>query len=269
MIKILGLLQSTMKEPTDYGWFHLLFWAIIIGLTIFLCSKYEDPSAEKLKKILKIFTYTLIGFEIYKQLVFSYSIVDTNIIWDYQWYAFPFQFCSTPMYAGLIVIHAKRESTREKALAFLATYSIFAGLAAMVYPNDIFVTEIGINIQTMIHHGGMVVIGVYLLYSQIVPIKLVTVKKAAVLFIIFFLIALLLNVIVYQVGINETFNMFFIGPYYKCTLPILNIIYEQTPYFLFLLIYTLGFSGVACIILGLAGIVKKTFTSANNKTVDD
>jgi hypothetical protein len=257
MIKILELLKVTMKEPTNYSWFHLLFWVVVIGLTIFLCSTYKNPELKTVRKILKVFTYTLIGFEIYKQLVFSYSIVEGSVIWNYQWYIFPFQFCSTPMYAGLIAVHAKKESIRQKALAFLATYSVFAGLAVMLYPNDVFVSEIGINIQTMVHHGSMLVIGVYLLYSRVVPIKLETIKKASIIFGIFLFIALILNIIVYKANIKEVFNMFYISPYYQCTLPVLNRIYQKIPYFWFLLTYSLGFMGVASIILGLSYLVKK------------
>ena len=40
---------------------------------------------------------------------------------------------------------------------------------------------------------------------------------------------------------GETFNMFYISPFYPCTLPVLNIIYEKTPYIVFLLCYILGF----------------------------
>ena len=257
MIKFLELLQLAMKEPTNYSWFHLLFWGIVVSFIIFLCSKYKNPDNQTKIKILKVFTFTLIGFEIYKQLVFSYRIVDGSITWNYQWYIFPFQFCSTPMYAGLIALYAKKKSTSEKALAFLATYSLFAGLAVMLYPNDVFVSTIGINIQTMTHHGGMLVIGVYLLYSKVVPIKIETIKKASVLFLIFLLTALLLNIIIYKADINEVFNMFYISPYYKCSLPILNIIYEKIPYVLFLLTYSLGFMGVAGIVLAISYGIKK------------
>lgn len=265
MIKILELLQTTMTKPTSYSWFHLLYWGIVISFTIFLCSKYQDPKQETIRKILKVFTFTLIGFEIYKQLVFSYRIVEGSVIWNYQWYIFPFQFCSTPMYAGLIALYARKEKTREKALAFLATYSLFAGIAVMVYPDDVFINEIGINIQTMTHHGGMLVIGFYLLYSRVVPIKLKTIKNASILFGLFFIIAILLNIVVYKADINESFNMFYISPYYQCTLPVLNIIYEKIPYVLFLLTYCLGFMGIASIILAFSYMITKMKNSDHNQ----
>ena len=33
---------------------------------------------------------------------FSFNYDSLHTWWNYQWYAFPFQFCSTPMYVGLI-----------------------------------------------------------------------------------------------------------------------------------------------------------------------
>ncbi|MDD3171486.1 MAG: YwaF family protein, partial [Bacilli bacterium] len=251
------LLQLTMKEPVSYGWFHLLFCGLVVLMIIFLCSKFPNPTEKTVNKILKVFCFVLIGFELYKQFVFSYSINDGIVVWNYQWYSFPFQFCSTPMYAGLIALLAKSKSWKEKALAFLSTYAVFAGIAVMIYPNDVFIEEIGINIQTMVHHGAMIVLGVYLLYSRVVPIKIKTLAKASVLFIIFLSIALFLNIVIYKADINEVFNMFYISPYYKCTLPVLSAIYAELPYFWFLLTYTLGFTFVALLILALSYYIKK------------
>jgi len=60
-----------------------------------------------------------------------------------------------------------------------------------------------------------------------------------------------LNIGVYHLfqhlGMDDTFNMYFISPYFDCTLPILSIIYPLVPYPLFLVMYILGFSLIAAL----------------------
>ena len=62
--------------------------------------------------------------------------------------------------------------------------------------------------------------------------------------------ALILDVSFYRLGFigDETFNMFYISPYFDCTLPILSEIYKQVPYIAFLGIYIVGFVLAAFII---------------------
>ena len=54
---------------------------------------------------------------------------------------------------------------------------------------------------------------------------------------------MILNVTFVKSGITggSTFNMFFISPYFPCTLPVLSEIYPVVPYPVFLLLYVLGF----------------------------
>ena len=56
---------------------------------------------------------------------------------------------------------------------------------------------------------------------------------------------------------EHTFNMFFISPWYNCKLPILQMIQDSTPYFVFLLSYIVGFSACATIVLATAIGIKK------------
>ena len=69
------------------------------------------------------------------------------------------------------------------------------------------------------------------------------------------IIAMILNVGVYHlfgaVGIDETFNMFYISPYFDCTLPLLSIVWDMVPYGVFVCIYFFGFILCALIVFGL------------------
>ena len=136
-------------------------------------------------------------------------------------------------------------------MAFLATYSIFGGLTVMVYPPQVFIGEIGINIQTMFCHASMIVVGVYLLYTNYVKVEHKTILKAFPVFAISIGIAMLLNEIAKWTGLleREGFNMFYISPYCEGTLPVYSILQGILPYPVCLTIYFVCFTLIAYIIL--------------------
>lgn len=261
--KFIHALQSTMPTPTLFGWFHLLWLGIIIiACTLIIVFRKKIATSPKWIRISVLITgIVCILLEIYKQLVFSLDVVDGVAIWGYQWYAFPFQFCSTPMYIMTIAgaIWAEKSKFREFLYSYLATFSIFAGLVVMIYPGNVFISIIGINIQTMIVHGAMLVVGVLILATQSVKIKQFTLLKALAVFGVTLTIALFMNLTWKWAGgleTGETFNMFFISPYYECTLPLLSLIYANVPYIIFLLIYVIGFTLAAYIVILFAMLCK-------------
>lgn len=258
---VLELFDARMEKPVMFGWFHLLFFAIAVIAGIVLCLRFPNPSEKFTKRLLLGISITVIIAEIYKQINFSFSYTD-NIVFDYQWYAFPFQFCSTPMYVGLLAGLLKGRVHRALC-AYLATFALFAGLSVMFYPSTVFIDVIGINIQTMICHGSMVTIGIYLLGSGYVSRSVKTIIPATTVFIIFVAIAAALNEIAHRSGLleRETFNMFFISPYCDPELPVYSLVQGVVPFPLSLVIYVIGFTAAAFVILaasmGISAIIKR------------
>ena len=71
--------------------------------------------------------------------------------------------------------------------------------------------------------------------------------------------AIIMNHGFMSLGIDETFNMFYISPYFDCTLPILSMIYPKVNYLIFVALYILGFTFIAFLIFIIArGIIKLT-----------
>ncbi|MGD9901614.1 MAG: YwaF family protein [Spirochaetales bacterium] len=262
--RILDFLDGQMATPTAYGWFHLMMLSIMIALAIFMVVKFRNADDKTNRKILLTFSIIMILFEIYKQLNFSYN--GSTDVWDYQWYAFPFQFCSVPMYVMLLAGLLHKGKVQNALFAFLGTYTLFAGLAVMLYPGDVFIGTIGINIQTMIHHGLMLVIGVYMLASGRAKLEHKTILSASLVFAIIVAMALGMDYVMYSTGIvgSETFNMFFISPYFGNHLPILSMIRADYPYLVFLAAYILGFALVAYIMLLLGMLVRLISRRINN-----
>ena len=239
-----------METPTAYGWFHILSLLLTAGFTVFLCLRYKNSSQAQIRHMVLAVAVVVLVLEIYKQINYSFSY-DNGIVFDYQWYAFPFQFCSTPMYIGLLAGLTKKGRVHDAACAYLATYAIFAGICVMVYPNDVFISTVGINIQTMICHGTMISVGVCLLYTGYVQLKHRTILKAVAVFAACLLAAVIMNEIAHLTGLleRETFNMFFISPYCEPSLPVYSLVQAVVPFHFCLIIYILGFSLAAYLML--------------------
>ncbi|MBE7084589.1 MAG: hypothetical protein E7368_00860 [Clostridiales bacterium] len=256
-------LDASMKTPTTLGWYHLLCLAIVIGLCVVVAVYCRNLSDKQYDKILLGTSIALWLFEIYKQLNYSYDW-STNT-WDYQWYAFPYQFCSTPMYVmPLALIFRKRKLVRDACRAYLGTYALFAGLAVMLYPGDVFIKTIGINVQTMVHHGAMVVIGVLTWVSGKAKLNHKIILYALPVFASLILVATGANVLWHFVGNDETFNMFYISPYFNSTLPVLSIIQPLVPYPVFLIGYLVGFTTAGYLMFLLALLFNTIFQKIRN-----
>lgn len=262
---ILYGLSGKMETPTQFGIFHLVCFGVVILLTVLLCVRFKDATA-KTEKILLLSAWGVLAIlEIYKQLIYSINFTDP-VSWDYQWYSFPFQFCSSPLYLFPLAALPKNERFRDAVRMFLATFSLFAGLAVMFYTNDVFSAYIGINIQTMVHHGAMVIFGVYL-GGRLIRENKMTLPcflRGCAVFVTLLIIALVMNLCAPLVT-DEIFNMFYIGPNFPCTLVILDVIYLHVPYILFLLIYTLGFSFAAFLMFCGQCFLRPSWYRSKNK----
>ena len=98
---VLKMMDRQMKTPQLFGWFHIVSLVLVILITIALCFQHKEDSATRVRTVVLVTAILVALSEIYKQINYSFSYTD-GITYDYQWYAFPFQFCSTPMYVGLL-----------------------------------------------------------------------------------------------------------------------------------------------------------------------
>lgn len=253
--KLLQTLNARMKTPGLYGWFHLLFFALAIAAAILLCN-YKKPTDSFVRKLVLFTAILSILLEIYKQINYTFSYNGQTITADFQWYAFPFQFCSTPMYVGLLAGILKRGKLQDALYTYLATYALFGGLVVMVYPAQVFIPTIGINIQTMICHGSMVTVGIYLLYTRYIPLRHKTILRAVPVFLCLVVMAVIMNELAHISGLleRETFNMFFISPYCEPSLPVYSVVQGLVPYPWCMIIYVLIFTLAAYLML-LFGIL--------------
>ena len=260
---LLRILDYRGQTPAVFGVYHIIWLVAIAGLTALAAICGKRHSAKTVTWVVFGTAVLVAILEIYKQINFTFG--DGSGEPSYAWYAFPWQFCSTPLYIGLLVGLFRKGRIHNALCAYLASYAVFAGAAVMIYPGDVYIPVVGINIQTMVCHGSMVVIGGYLLGSGHVQLSLKSVLKAMPVFAICVTLAAILNEVAHATGLleNHNFNMFYISPYLECTLPVYSLIHNAVPFPVNFIIYVLGFSAAACVILllamGIRALYRKVF----------
>ena len=254
------LLQTEMERPKPYGWFHI-FFILIMLLTIFILYRKRNYTEKKLKVVLAFYGITSLLLEILKQIswAFTYDSIKNLLLFDYEWYAFPFQLCTTPIYVSIICLFLNKNKVRDSLLSYLAFVTILGSVSTILLPESCFVTDILVNIHTMYLHLGSFVVSVYLLISEEVKLNVKSLFNGIIMFIIFVFIANSLNITIYNLNIlnGETFNMFYISPYFISSLPVFNIIQANVPYILFLIIYLWAIILGSIIIFFITLIIKK------------
>lgn len=223
-----------------FGFLHLLFVALTI-LGCFYITKIADGHTEKdVTKVVFIIGIIFLLLETYKQL-FHNDIGDG--LREYSWGYFPYQLCSTPMYLCLLTPVFKKEF-RKTVYSFLAFYGFIAGLTVMVIADTVIVDEVTISIQSLFWHGMQCVLGCYLIKTQGFGKSYKEVFPGILLFIVLVVIAIILNFTFEQCkihfGLTDSFNMFYISPYYESHVLILSDVWKATNYHFALLFYLVG-----------------------------
>lgn len=259
-----AVLWAKMETPTMYSWFHLLMLALCLGgcaLVVIFRKKIDE---RRFRIMTGIFLAVVVALEIVKQINFSYNPETDK--WAYQWYAFPFQFCSSPYFVWPFVLFVKNEKVKKCLYAFIGTFNFFGGLVNMFYPATVFIGDVVINIQTQVHHGLMLVLGVAVYACGLVEKKPKALLDASIVFGVLIAVAIVLNEVMYPiVGQEHSFNMFYISRHYDCSLPLLEMFWKvenpPMPYICFLLIYIVGFVLIGAIIFysaqGIAWLANK------------
>ena len=253
---IIYFLQGKMEEPKAFGWFHIMWIVFIILFTIFLSKK---KSEKDLKIVLGVYGITSLILEVLKQIVWSFNYENGVVVWDYQWYAFPFQLCTTPIFISIICLFLKKNKIRDILLSYMAYITILGSIATVLMPDSCFIKDILVNIHTMFLHCGSLVVSLYLLITKQVELDLKHLLYAIIVFIGFVVIADTLNIVMYNSNIlnDETFNMFYISPYFESSLPVFDKIQNSTIYPVYLTIYIIVLSIGGLIVYLIGRLIKK------------
>ena len=265
--KVIYALQGTMERPEAFGWFHLLWIGFVIVSLIVLYKLKNKYNEKQLKTVLAIYGIIAFLLELTKQIIwsFNYDPITNLVTWDYEWYAAPFQLCTTPIFISLICLFLEKNKLRDSLLSYMAFITILGSIVTIIMPESCFVETIEVNIHTMWLHLGSFVVSVYLLMTGEVKLIKKSLLHSFITFLVFVGIAEILNIGIYNLGIlnGETFNMFYISPYFISHLPVFNTLQTNLPFILYLLTYIGVIFIGSCIIYGIA----KLFAFIKSKKV--
>ena len=254
---ILRFLQSlTMETPKPFGAFHLLCLALSAALVVLFCVK---KGKIKERTVLLVYGIGSVVLELLKQYMWSFSLEDGKMVFDYPWYIFPFQFCSTPMYVAIIIAFLKEGKVKSALIDYLSFFTVVSAVMVMIMPDSCFTRDLVVNIHTMYLHCGSFVVSAFLLINRREEKEIRGFIHGFAVFAGMVFLALAMNLITYNAGIlgDETFNMFYISPYYESSLPVYGRVQTQVAYPVFLLLYVLSVSIAACGVNGLTRIFAK------------
>jgi len=216
--------DSFPPSAMPYSWFHFLFigLTLITGYFAIRLGRLYRPSREnpnrsaKTDQIVFRFGIFLLCIELYKQIFLG------QLFSSYQWYVFPFQFCSVPIYVCLIAPWLKKTRFKEACYSFLGIYAFIAGIGVMALPNSVFISQISICLHTMIWHGGMISIGLFLLSNRRIGTEIRQWMDASIILLGFIVLSIGINFIVHYAFPTQYLNAFFINPWLASPFPILG-----------------------------------------------
>lgn len=269
--RIIYFLQGEMIRPNPYGWFHLtcIFFTLLAIIILYLFRKKYNE--KQLKTVLAVYGIIALVLEVIKQIIWSFNYdVGTGIVtWDYQWYAAPFQLCTTPIFISLICLFMEKNKIRDSLLSYMAFVTILGSIMTIILPDSCFVETALVNVHTMWLHCGSLVVSVYLLFTGEVEIKIKNLKNALYVFLIFVFIAEFLNISIYNSGIlnGEDFNMFYISPYFITHLPVYNTVQQSAPFIIYLIFYMFSITLGATVIYFFAKLIQLMKNKIINKAM--
>lgn len=221
-----------MTPPAPWSAFHIVF--SLFGLAaagfsaVFLAARCRapiNPDAANVPPhrcpahcraclVLWICGVILGVSELYKQL-FIYEAVNQG---HYDWWYFPFQLCSTPMYLCLIFPFLPEGIPKRTAASYLKAFGLLGGIMALLEPSGLMQPYWTLTLHGLLWHIFLVFIAFFSAASGLAGRSTRDFLHTIPLFFIFCLMATAINVLT-----DGKADMFYISPYY----PITQIVFHQ------------------------------------------
>ena len=212
---LIGWLEQTawpMTPPQPYSAFHLLFAVLGTGLSALLARalarRFRDRPRARLRLLFACGLILALS-EIYKQL-FLFWIVNRGV---YDWWYFPFQLCSLPMYLCLI-LPLCTQRLRRILYTFLYSYNLLGALMAFLEPSGLMHPYWTLTLHGFFWHLILIFLGLFLAFSGSADPSPRGFLGATALFFAGCGIATAVNVLSHPFGAAD---MFYISPYFPNT----------------------------------------------------
>ncbi len=220
-----------METLKAYGPFHLT-WAIAgILLCIFAAWKLRNLGPRGNRILLMGIGIFLAVCEVYKQLFYYYHIGNGT----YQWWIFPFQMCSVPMYLCILAPLLKKGRLQSGMYHFMLVYNLLGGISALVEPSGLVHGYWTLTLHAFLWHTILVFVGLYLGFSQNTSADKKDYFWATATLLGLCAIAFSINLLFWDVSGGDI-NMFFLGPK-NSSLIVFSTIAERFGWYVSTLLY--------------------------------
>ncbi len=208
--------KAVENRPEPYGLFHLIFTALSLIVIVTVCYLMRKNSEKTFRAVLFGVGAVLILSEAYKQLYYYYAAGDTA---GYDWYIFPFQLCSVPLYLSMAVGCMKKSRVRDALCEYLVSVGFLGGIMAYIEPSGILNGHYFTLIHSCIWHALLIFIAMYILFTGNACHSLSDYKKALPVLGGVVCTATVLNLIFHS---KPSFNMCYISPFYNTPLAVFS-----------------------------------------------
>lgn len=208
---IASLLQKTawpMTPPSPYSLFHILFALTGIFLGALLAWNIRKKSDSVRFRILFLCGVLLAASELYKQF-FLYYIVNSS---HYDWWYFPFQLCSIPMYLCLLLPFVRHRRMEGIFYTFMQDFGLLGGVMALLEPSGLLHPYWTLTVHGLSWHVILIFISLVILFGRSGSTSPADYAKTLPLLGLFAVIATVINLLT-----KGTADMFYISPYYPVT----------------------------------------------------
>lgn len=199
-----------MNPPSPFSFFHIGFAAAGLFISVIVAWYLRGVTEKRLRGLLSGIGIFLCASEVYKQL-FLYYIVNQG---TYDWWYFPFQLCSLPMYLCLALPFISSAGVRRNLYTFLYDYNLLGALMVFVDPSGLMHPYWSLTLHSFLWHIVIIFAGLLILFTGHLDVSLKGFCKASTLFAVSALLATFINVLSHPLGDAD---MFYISPYYPTT----------------------------------------------------
>ena len=229
-----------------FGLFHIIA-LISCCLAAYVSARLlRTPNKKRLMRILFTAGLILAALEAVKQL-YIYIAINHG---TYDWWYFPFQLCSVPIYL-CILLPITRGRLRAAFLSFMATYTFISAAAALIFPEDFLRAGAPLVFHGFLWHGILLFISLIIIFSKAADMTATGFKRATLLFLALCIAALCINIATEPLmasssGIEHTYAcMFYLNPYHISPQPIVSTIQKSTGIAFGLVLYVLSIIAAA------------------------
>lgn len=213
--RLLTLTAWSMTPPAVWSPFHLAFMLIGILLAAFAAWKLRTRSEAFRLHLLFACGVFLAFSEVYKQL-FLYYIENNR---HYDWWYFPFQLCSIPMYICLAAPLLHSEKALRRAATFLQDFGLLGGIMALAVPPGLMHPYWTMTLHGFLWHFILLFLGLLSCMTGIAGHERRDYMDILPLFFLCCLIACVINI---AAGPTADADMFYISPFHPSSQPVFH-----------------------------------------------